>query len=95
MGRGPHRRCRRVLPADEPERGATYFLYKAHRRELIDPKIAEYGARFVKSTGGRHIGRIRDCPRRGAVCEIAVQERMVERCKGESVDSPYRLSHGS
>src|SRR5215470_8363693 len=30
---------------------ATLATLKAHRRELIDPKIAEYGGRIVKTTG--------------------------------------------
>ncbi|MGY4628069.1 hypothetical protein [Bradyrhizobium sp. USDA 4486] len=29
----------------------AYFLYKSHRRELLDPKLEEYGVRFFKSTG--------------------------------------------
>ena len=33
------------------EESGTLAALKAHRRELIDPKIAEYGRRIVKTTG--------------------------------------------
>jgi len=38
----------RLMGLDESRTLATL---KAHRRELIDPKIAEYGGRIVKTTG--------------------------------------------
>jgi adenylate cyclase len=38
----------RLMGADEK---GTLFRLKAHRRELIDPKIAEHRGRVVKSTG--------------------------------------------
>jgi adenylate cyclase len=38
----------RLMAADE---AGTLARQNAHRRELIDPKIAEYGGRLVKSTG--------------------------------------------
>lgn len=38
----------RLMGRDESE---TLAALKAHRRELIDPKIAEYGGRTVKTTG--------------------------------------------
>ena len=38
----------RLMGRDE---GGTLVALKAHRRELIDPKIAEYGGRIVKTTG--------------------------------------------
>ncbi len=38
----------RLMGADE---AGTLLTLKAHRRELVDPKIAEYGGRIVKTTG--------------------------------------------
>ena len=38
----------RLMGRDE---SGTLIALKAHRRELIDPKIAEYGGRIVKTTG--------------------------------------------
>ena len=38
----------RLMGVDE---GRTLDALKAHRRELIDPKITEYGGRIVKTTG--------------------------------------------
>ncbi|MDH3913360.1 MAG: hypothetical protein OEU09_18925 [Rhodospirillales bacterium] len=38
----------RLMEADE---AGTIARQKTHRRELIDPKIAEYGGRIVKTTG--------------------------------------------
>jgi len=89
----PERRWGAVLTADVVEYSRltsldeerTYFLYKAHRRELIDPKMAEYRARFVKSTGDGILAEF-ETALDAAQCAIAVQERMVERCKGESMD---------
>jgi adenylate cyclase len=89
----PERRWGAVLTADVVEYSRltsqneerTYFRYKAHRRELIDPKIAEYRARFVKSTGDGIMAEfetVLDAVR----CAVQVQERMVERGKGESED---------
>ena len=38
----------RLMGRDE---SGTLAALKAHRRELIDPKTAEYGGRIVKTTG--------------------------------------------
>jgi len=38
----------RLMGRDE---SGTLATLKAHRRELIDPKIAEFGGRIVKTTG--------------------------------------------
>src|SRR6185437_4303854 len=38
----------RLMGRDE---SGTLAALKAHRRELIDPKIEEYGGRIVKTTG--------------------------------------------
>src|ERR1700693_3666880 len=38
----------RLMGADEE---GTLAQFKTHRRELVDPKISEYGGRIVKTTG--------------------------------------------
>ena len=40
--------CSRLMGGDEE---GTLERLKAHRRELIDPKIAAYRGRIVKTTG--------------------------------------------
>src|SRR6202171_475180 len=51
---------------------------KAHRRELIDPKIAEYGGRIVKTTGD---GLLLEFPSvvDAVRCAVDVQRGMAER----------------
>jgi adenylate cyclase len=38
----------RLMGADEE---GTHQLLRAHRRELVDPKLGEYSVRIVKTTG--------------------------------------------
>lgn len=63
----------------------TYLLYKSHRRELLDPKIAEYRARFVKSTGDGILAEF-STALNAALCAVQIQRAMVERCKGMPAD---------
>src|ERR1700730_3948045 len=49
--RDPRRRCGWLLAADGRPRGRTAQRLKAHRRELVDPKIREHRGRIVKTTG--------------------------------------------
>src|ERR1700674_3940303 len=62
-------------------RGATLAGLKAHRRELIDPKIAEYGGRIVKTTGD---GLLLEFPSvvDAVRCAVDVQRGMAERNAG-------------
>src|SRR3989442_1108649 len=56
----------------------TLAALKAHRRELIDPKIAEYGGRIVKTTGDGlllQFPSVVDAVR----CAVDVQRGMAER----------------
>src|ERR1700687_5069823 len=57
---------------------ATLAGLKAHRRELIDPKIAEYGGRIVKTPGG---GLLLEFPSvvDAVRCAVDVQRGMAER----------------
>jgi TolB-like protein len=59
----------------------TLAALKAHRRELIDPKIAEYGGRIVKTTGD---GLLLEFPSvvEAVRCAVDVQRGMAERNAG-------------
>ena len=60
---------------------ATLAALKTHRRELIDPKIAEYGGRIVKTTGD---GLLLEFPSvvDAVRCTVDVQRGMAERNAG-------------
>src|SRR5215468_9278290 len=69
------RRLAAILGADEE---GTLNRLKAHRRELIDPKIAEHHGRIVKTTGDGiliEFPSVVDAVR----CAVEVQRAMVER----------------
>jgi class 3 adenylate cyclase len=63
------------------DESATLAGLKAHRRELIDPKIAEYGGRIVKTTGD---GLLLEFPSvvDAVRCAVDVQRGMAERNAG-------------
>ena len=66
----------------------TLGALKAHRRELIDPKIAEHNGRIVKGTGD---GSLLEFPSvvDAVRCAVDVQRGMAERNAG--VDPDKRL----
>jgi adenylate cyclase len=72
----------RLMGHDE---GRTLAALKAHRRELIDPKIAEYGGRIVKTTGD---GLLLEFPSvvDAVRCAVDVQRGMAERNGGVAAD---------
>jgi adenylate cyclase len=65
----------RLMGRDE---SGTLAALKAHRRELIDPKIAEYGGRTVKTTGD---GLLLEFPSvvEAVRCAVDVQRGIAER----------------
>jgi adenylate cyclase len=65
----------RLMGADE---AGTLAQLKAHRRELVDPMIAEHRGRVVKTTGD---GILIEFPSvvEAAGCAVAVQQGMAER----------------
>src|SRR6266498_5703096 len=72
----------RLMASDE---SGTLAALKGHRQELIDPKIAEYGGRIVKTTGDGlllEFSSVVDAMR----CAVDVQRGMAERNTGTSVD---------
>src|ERR1700751_934157 len=65
----------RLMGADEE---GTLAQLKSHRRELVDPKVSEYGGRIVKTTGDGllvEFASVVDAMR----CAIEVQKGMAER----------------
>ena len=68
----------RLMGADEE---GTLAQVKAHRRELIDPKVDEHRGRIVKATGD---GILIEFPSviEAVSCAVAVQRGMVERNAG-------------
>jgi class 3 adenylate cyclase len=81
-----HRRLAAIVSADVVgysllmgrDDSATLAGLKAHRREIIDPKIAEYGGRIVKTTGD---GLLLEFPSvvDAVRCAVDVQRGMAER----------------
>lgn len=80
----------RLMAADE---AGTITRQKAHRAELIDPKIAEQGGRIVKTTGD---GLLVEFPSvvDAVVCAVAVQGEMATREAEVSEDRRIRYRIG-
>jgi adenylate cyclase len=68
----------RLIGADEE---GTLARLKAHRRELIDPKIADHQGRIVKTTGDGVLAEFAS-PVKAVRCAIDVQYGMAERNAG-------------
>jgi adenylate cyclase len=65
----------RLMGADEE---GTHERFKAHLRELVEPKIAEHRGRIVKNTGDGFLAEFQsvvDAVR----CAVEIQRGMVER----------------
>src|SRR5438034_7061881 len=65
----------RLMGADEE---GTLDCLKAHRRELVDPKIREHRGRIVKTTGDGMLvefGSVVDAVR----CAVEIQRGMIDR----------------
>jgi adenylate cyclase len=80
----------RLMGADEE---GTLERLKALRRELLDPKIAEYHGRIVKTTGD---GMLAEFPSvvDAVRCAVAVQQAMPERNTGIAADNCIELRIG-
>src|SRR4249920_1208825 len=65
----------RLMGADEE---GTLERLKAHRRELVDPKIREHRGRIVKTTGD---GMLAEFPSvvDAVRCAVEIQRAMVDR----------------
>jgi adenylate cyclase len=68
----------RLMGRDE---AGTLARLRTHRRELIDPKVAEHKSRIVKTTGD---GLLVEFPSvvEAVACAVAVQRGMAERNAG-------------
>jgi adenylate cyclase len=80
----------RLMGVDD---GGTLAALKAHRRELIDPKIAEHDGRIVKGTGDGlllEFSSVVDAVR----CAVDVQRGMAERNKGVAPDKRLEFRIG-
>jgi adenylate cyclase len=80
----------RLMGADEE---GTLRRLQAHRRELIDPKIAEHRGRIVKTTGDGllvEFASVVDAVR----CAVEVQRGMIDRDAGLSDDQRIRFRVG-
>jgi adenylate cyclase len=80
----------RLMGADEE---GTHERLKAHRRALVDPKIAEHHGRIVKTTGD---GLLVEFPSvvDAVRCAVDVQRGMVERNAAISVDERIEFRVG-
>src|SRR3954451_23501742 len=80
----------RLMGDDE---AGTLEALKTHRRELLDPKIAEHHGRIVKTTGDgllAEFSSVVDAVR----CAVAVQQAMPERDTGVAADNRIELRIG-
>ncbi|WP_198031117.1 adenylate/guanylate cyclase domain-containing protein [Bradyrhizobium sp. th.b2] len=71
----------RLMGADEV---GTLAALKAHRREVVDPAIAQYHGRIVKTTGDGMLVEFASAVD-AVTCAVAVQEKMAERTAEETV----------
>ncbi|MDJ0951480.1 MAG: adenylate/guanylate cyclase domain-containing protein, partial [Alphaproteobacteria bacterium] len=80
----------RLMEADE---AATLVRQKAHRQELIDPKIAEYRGRIVKTTGDGVLVEFASVVD-ATECAVAIQRAMAEREAGVPEERRIRYRVG-
>jgi adenylate cyclase len=80
----------RLMGADEE---GTHERLKAHRRELVDPKISEHSGRIVKTTGD---GMLAEFPSvvDAVRCAAEVQRAMIDREAGLPEDRRIRFRVG-
>src|ERR1700686_5178705 len=80
----------RLMGADEE---GTHERLKAHRRELVDPKISEHSGRIVKTTGD---GMLVEFPSvvDAVRCAAEVQRAMIDREAGLPEDRRIRFRIG-
>src|SRR6516164_3552662 len=65
----------RLMGIDEQ---GTLAQFRAHRRELIDPKIDEHGGRIVRATGDSLLAEFASATE-AVRCAVEVQQGMIER----------------
>jgi class 3 adenylate cyclase/CDGSH-type Zn-finger protein len=77
----------RLMGADEI---GTLEALKAHRRELVDPAIAEHNGRIVKTTGDGMLVEFASVVD-AVTCAVVVQEKMAERNKATEPKISFRI----
>ena len=77
----------RLMGADEV---GTLQALKAHRRELVDPGIAEHKGRIVKTTGDGMLVEFASVVD-AVTCAVVVQEKMAERNKATEPKISFRI----
>lgn len=95
------RRLAAILAADvvgysrlmERDEGGTLARLKAHRKELIDPLVAEHQGRIVKLMGDGALVEFSSVLS-AVECAIAVQEGMAERNTGVAVEDQINFRIG-
>src|ERR1051326_8152165 len=83
---GPARRLAAIIAADIAgysrlmglDEEGTHARVMRHRRELIDPTIAEYHGKVVKNTGDGFIAMF-DSPVEAVRCAIVIQQSVMGR----------------
>jgi adenylate cyclase len=80
----------RLVGLDEE---GTIERLRAHRRDLIDPKIAEHQGRIVKTTGDGMLVEFAS-PVRAVRCAIEVQQGMADRNANESENRRIKFRIG-
>jgi adenylate cyclase len=80
----------RLMELDEE---GTLARLKAHRRELIDPKIDEHGGRIVRATGEGLLAEFAS-PTGAVRCAVEVQRCMIERSVNTAPDRRIALRVG-
>jgi TolB-like protein/class 3 adenylate cyclase len=77
----------RLMGANEV---GTLAALKSHRREVIDPAIAEYGGRIVKTTGD---GVLVEFPSavHAVTCAMIVQQKMSARNANAAISIAFRI----
>jgi adenylate cyclase len=79
-----------MMGADE---AGTLQSLKSHRKEMIDPKIAEYGGRIVSTSGDSVLVEYPSAVD-AVQCAIEIQEGMIARNEGVPVGKRMRLRIG-
>jgi class 3 adenylate cyclase len=85
--------CSRLMGDDEE---GTLDRLKAHRRDLIDPKIDEHRGRIIKTTGDGLLAEFASSVVDAVRCTVEIQRGMIERdVMSNPSDRPKRVPRGT
>jgi TolB-like protein/class 3 adenylate cyclase len=77
----------RLMGADE---AGTLDALKRHRREVVDPTIAAYKGRIVKTTGDGMLVEFASAVD-AVTCAVTIQEQMAKRGNGSDAEVSFRI----